>query len=45
MGFTLLSVTVHATNLAVDLTSRTCLTIIEFSEYFERLSPNFFTTD
>jgi len=41
MGFTLLSAAVHATHLAVRLNSRTYLTIIEFSEYFERVSLHF----
>jgi len=33
-----MSAAVHATNLAIHLTSRTCLTIIEFSDYFDRVS-------
>jgi len=36
MGFNLLSGVVHTTHLAIYLTSRTCITIVDFSENFEQ---------
>jgi len=38
MCFILLSASLHATHLAMPLKSRTCLTIVEFSEYFDKVS-------